>query len=645
MTLCQTCDSLPMGDCDESNLGEYNELVSRAEAGCEGCRFFTTILQSSDGWKSRLDKLPGRVIVLDLLRLQAKDPTGLSRSTFTLDDLNFDICVPEGEEHEELDSVRVVPVNPLDERCLRQIRSWVSECAGHTNCTKPEPVSLPRAIIEIPSDAKEPPKVCLSEGKTGSYVVLSYCSDNTPPLPVSETTNFPISLDVQSLPKTVTDAIEVTRRLGYQYLWVDALCMTGHNWDKELSAFISIYNQAELMLSATNGEDANSGMLHDRHVLYSPGLGPDKNRYLRQELLRWESDLEKSPLEKRGWPFIERALAPRIIHFAKHQMLWECASGIQYEGSKHKNSIIGSGQIRERYRKQIVQPYIDKTLSGHTEKDQDTNTGGGLARYETWHQCVDEFSGRELKRPTDKLPAMAPLASILDDGSMGTYLAGIWSNDIAAGLSWGRPFYLLTPSSTYRAPSWSWASVDGKVSSMVLAWPEDLMDGHSKDPAWINKYQPKLLSHNIILENPSHPYGRVLEGSSITLEGSCLGLMSLAKALGPRPEFYIIPVLDEAQAFDCPCCAGRSDEDQKAEMAKIEGEIEHHVCMILQGDAWRVEEDWSRGRGFCDLLILKALGDSTFKRVGSMRINSDKPEPAHAAFDALDWERRVLKLI
>lgn len=174
-------------------------------------------------------------------------------------------------------------------------------------------------------------------------------------------------------------------------------------------------------------------MLHDRHAPYSPALGPDKNRYLRQELLQWESDLETSSLEKRGWPFIERVFAPRSVYFGNHQMMWECASGLQYEASKH-NSTIGSGQIRTRYRRKIIQPNIEKALSGHTE-NQDTGATTNLDRYKTWHQCVDEFLGRELKRPADKLTAMAPLASILDD-SMGTYLAGIWSSNVAVGLAW-----------------------------------------------------------------------------------------------------------------------------------------------------------------------------------------------------------------
>lgn len=91
--------------------------------------------------------------------------------------------------------------------------------------------------------------------------------------------------------------------------------------------------------------------------------------------------------------------------------------------------------------------------------------------------------------------------------------------------------------------------------------------------------------------------------------------------------FEVIIALDESQVFDCPCCAGRSDEDQKAEMEKLDGEIEHHICMILQGDAWRVKEDYDPLRGFYDL-TLKALGDRTFKRVGAMRINSTDREAA-----------------
>jgi len=60
----------------------------------------------------------------------------------------------------------------------------------------------------------------------------------------------------------------------------------------------------------------------------------------------------------------------------------------------------------------------------------------------------------------DRLPALAGLAKALAERTGDEYLAGIWKKGLIEGLLWyGEDDLLLTP--TYRAPSWSWASVDG----------------------------------------------------------------------------------------------------------------------------------------------------------------------------------------
>jgi hypothetical protein len=519
-------------------------------------------------------------------------------------------------------------------------------------------VVLPKRIIDIHSDPMIAPRVCLSKGKIGEYAVLSHCSGD---VKVPTIADFPAVLDVETLPKTLADAITITRRLGYQYLWAAPLCIIQGNksdWNEESSKLASTYGQASLMLSAAEGADSNAGMLHERHVLYSPALGVNKNRFLRLHLLRWKWDLEHSPLGNRGWAGIEKMLAPRIVHFAKHQLIWECAAGHHFEASGIIDKKHGSGQVRQTYQKEIIQPYIEKALLDHPIEVEAVGSEAEIvrevARFEAWHNCADEFSRRELSVSSDKLPAMTPIARIINDGTMGEYLAGIWSKNISFGLAWGRVYSLLTPAPTYRAPSWSWASVDGATSSMVPAWPETMMQEHAKDRAWLNKYEPQLISHHMILADPAYPYGSVLEGSHVTISGTCMGLMKLANALSYQKDhgFDLNFGMDQSPVFDCSCCIPRPEEERKAASEKFTSEAEHHICMILMGDAWRVDEEYNHHKGVCDLVVLRACGEEgTYERVGFVRIqkehfgNAKTIAEAHEVFDALEWERKELKLV
>ncbi|KAG0648754.1 hypothetical protein D0Z07_4765 [Hyphodiscus hymeniophilus] len=673
MTLCTICDSIDLGSASigarpslhpETTLGLYPELLTRAKEGCEACEFFCRTLQSSVSWKDRLDVLEDRIVVFSGLRLDVRKNQKQRRS-WSCDDLLFDVCVPEeyqGEGHEEInreevDERHIIPVDPLDEKALKQVKNWLSECESHENCSTPHTVKLPKKIIEIPSDPTVAPRVCLAEGKIGAYIVLSHCSGD---IQTPSITNFPTPLDVGALPKTIADAITTTRRLGYRYLWAAPLCITQDSksdWSSESSKFTLIYGQAALMISATEGVDSNSGILHERHILYSPALGLNKNRYLRLHLLRWKWDLERSALGKRGWAAIERMLAPRILHFARRQLIWECASGHKFEASAIIDKHYGAGQLRQTYRKEIIQPYIKKALQDHPIEVEAVGSEAEIsrdgARLEAWLNCVDEFSARSLRDLEDKLIAMSSIANIIDDGTMGEYLAGVWSKNIAFGLAWGRVNSLLSPASTYRAPSWSWASVDGAISSIATAWPETMMQDHAKDPAWLEKYEPKLVSYHMVFGDPAYPYGSVREGSHIFVSGSCIGLMNLAESLNDESPFSLNIGMDSSPVFECTCCIQRPEEERKTASEKFSSEADHHLCMILMGDAWRTGPTYDQHKGICDLVILKAHGDEdgTYEKVGFVRVqkeyfgNSKTFDEVHEVWDGMAWERRVLKLI
>jgi hypothetical protein len=116
---------------------------------------------------------------------------------------------------------------------------------------------------------------------------------------------------------------------------------------------------------------------------------------------------------------------------------------------------------------------------------------------ELWRDIVKEYTSRELSDPKDRLLAISGIATALGDISKDSYLAGLWLNDFPTALLWeiASPFDPKPPN--YRAPSWSWASVDG-----LMAFPIDL----DMDP------DLKLHSYFVTLAEASAPYGAVKAG-------------------------------------------------------------------------------------------------------------------------------------
>lgn len=66
-----------------------------------------------------------------------------------------------------------------------------------------------------------------------------------------------------TIPRTVEDAITVTQRLGYRYLWVDEFCIdqqNKHNQHIQIGQMDEVYRGADLTIVAAAGEDKNRGL-------------------------------------------------------------------------------------------------------------------------------------------------------------------------------------------------------------------------------------------------------------------------------------------------------------------------------------------------------------------------------------------------
>ncbi|GAB1318003.1 hypothetical protein MFIFM68171_08213 [Madurella fahalii] len=155
-------------------------------------------------------------------------------------------------EPEELEyDTRVTLPYPLDlEVDWSLLDYWLGCCRDlHQFCTpkKPAGASLPgfRAI----NCTKSPPVVEVRPWAE-SYVALNYVWGPS----------------VEEWPPTILDAVEVTKRLGEKYLWVDRLCIDQSNQEEKqflISKMDAIYEGAEFTIIAASG-DARIGL---------PGVG------------------------------------------------------------------------------------------------------------------------------------------------------------------------------------------------------------------------------------------------------------------------------------------------------------------------------------------------------------------------------------
>jgi hypothetical protein len=112
-------------------------------------------------------------------------------------------------------------------------------------------------------------------------------------------------------------------------------------------------------------------------------------------------------------------------------------------------------------------------VSSLIELDTETKSEDALARngsnearslYEHWQLFCCHYTYRELTFPADKLPAISGLARRIAHRQISDteYLAGLWKCDLMSCLLW-YPKERGKELKNYRAPSWSWASLDGAI--------------------------------------------------------------------------------------------------------------------------------------------------------------------------------------
>ena len=330
-----------------------------------------------------------------------------------------------------------------------------------------------------------------AEAENGPYATLSHCwgHNKVIKLTTSSIHSLRFGIAISELPMLYQDAITVCQRLELQYLWIDSLCIIQDeelDWSREIAAMGQVYSNALCNIEAADAADVSVGLFfwrNQKRIMPFPVIvewhedGP-LPFYLIDISVQRENDMKEAPLFKRAWVLQEQLLAKRSIIYSKTQLHWVCHT---LEASEQFPKGVpdlreGSDLLSHSLKPRSLQYLKSMIASGdpigfyHWSQERTPNMSSMERFWLSWRSIVLDYCSRSLTLEKDKLAAISGLASVIQSKVNIQYIAGMWNYRFSVNyeLCWkvsnkadGRQRYRPTE---YRAPTWSWASVEGNIS-------------------------------------------------------------------------------------------------------------------------------------------------------------------------------------
>lgn len=397
---------------------------------------------------------------------------------------------------------------------LMLAKQWISHCnhddhicTERYTSTQSDQSGNPTRLLQIDNDAHRVRLIQTIQGERYEYVTLSHRWGHKKTASTrKENVHSHVHRGIQTLdlPATFRDAVIVVHTIGYQYLWIDSLCIVQddtEDWELECPRMASIYQGSVLTIAGTAAIDSHSGLLREREflgnpsyqtklryrdelgnaqehlTLYYPGrpsthgglhdafpeIPEDHARSSVLQSLGWtlrdtlsefpEVPDHNSVLQGRGWIFQEGLLSRRMLNFAPGQMYMVCHQGARYETSLYQG----------------VFPHPDSTVNPTYPPVHATRWETDFGYYRWWRGTVAKYSSCQFTTIMDRLPALSGIANRFKPPEPDQYLAGIWRHDILRSLLWrrrGKPH--SDAPAEYLGPSWSWVSVPAKIEFIYV---------------------------------------------------------------------------------------------------------------------------------------------------------------------------------
>ncbi|CAI0650082.1 unnamed protein product [Colletotrichum noveboracense] len=351
---------------------------------------------------------------------------------------------------------------------LQTAADWYQFCRlNHSKCWSlptRKPGWVPSRLVDIGQAQDESWRLIITDDQAGSliaaqYATLSYRWGSKPQalmLRTSTLGHFLGGKPIADLPQTFKDFFVVARKLGFKYVWIDCLCIIqdcSQDWKHEASTMRDVYANSGCNVVACDSSEPGGGLFRYRHPSdVSPGLveirlsSGQPQRYVVRDDHFNGRNVTVTTLADRGWVFQERFLAPRLLSFHPQRISWE---GV-YQSFEDSISI------------------MDELLASVQQSAEASYGEMTEATLKLWKKLVGLYSRCKLTKSEDKLVAFAGVAKAFQELTGDTYLAGVWRSQLLVQLNWTALEKMRAAHfpKRYRAPSWSWASIDSPV------WPQ-----------------------------------------------------------------------------------------------------------------------------------------------------------------------------
>lgn len=540
---------------------------------------------------------------------------------------------------------------------------------SHLECLGTNVSELPTRVIDvgIREDWMDL-RITHSGKERAAYIALSHCWGGpiTPMLTSQTIDHFQDRLPFLELPANFRDAITITRRLGFRYLWIDSLCIiqdSREDWAQESKKMGLVYRISTVTVSAMTSKGSGHGIiprdLHTEPTLplpasvrvseFSEGAVTVLRQDFNEETL---STLDyRCPLSSRGWRLQESILSPRHFYYGRRQIYWRCPNGYQAADGTSSGLRIPEDTL----------PHLSAVLYRDIRRSQTDELPTERRLLRDYYSLVESYSHRSLTFNSDKLPAFSGIIERLHPFIGGRYLAGLWAKDLAEGLLWQREMSTCKHVKPYRAPSWSWAVSDEQVLF------------YGRHASRERSMGIRLVDDSIHLKDENNPYGEI-ESASITVQGLVLPLIRSRQHIQrpadryfhghlyfdddppryeddnpnvPRlvdrtlPILFIVEDVDRVYLVAITFSFPGSDSELEIEHSLFTSE--EYLALIVCVD--EPEGDWIQTVQSVRGLVIKPVygrkedEDITYERVGKFDLPSLKVSQLEA------WETRTLTLV
>ncbi|RGP81017.1 Heterokaryon incompatibility protein [Fusarium longipes] len=360
----------------------------------------------------------------------------------------------------------------------KQAKQWIDLCDTHHDYCRSLRSNLTPSISLIDCN-----RYCLVRGFEGArYVALSYVWGDT-----GRAFNLPerrYGLRLDGLPRTISDAIVVTKSLGYDYIWVDMLCIDQQNKEdkhRQIAIMDQVYRSADLTIIVTAGSDCGNGIPGVSKTCRAPRMSTTIGGLTlveeKEDAIR---EVELSFWRLRGWTFQEGLLSRRRLVFTNSQMLFSCVCGVVIEPNEGLELSHNCQSIPESMIWPPGEDMLWDRLFLQTESNPRTTLigNGNKAKHDygfpiSFAELLEKYSTMQFSFESDVVDAFRAISNTFAQRKPPVlhlyglpFISGdesITSSSLTRGLAWCLKRDNEETARRPGFPSWSWLGYRGPV--------------------------------------------------------------------------------------------------------------------------------------------------------------------------------------